>query len=260
MIIDCHVHCGELDDSAPQTYEEIAPEFDEAGLDGAVCFSPVMEIYDRYSLDSRDDEYWQNRRRHSREYLRSLKNKARRIYPFHFVWNDFDTSDLEQYCGIKWHRHGNEPEYHYDDPKCARMIDAIREQGFAILLEETYENTLRFVDGMGKGIPFIIPHLGHMNGGFRRFLNENFWERENTYADMSSELPELNEIREFIDRYGPHRLLYGSDYPFSTPLARKKKIMELNLPAADEELIFSGNIMRLLKNVEGEGVGGYHGL
>ena len=58
MIIDCHVHCGELDDSAPQAYEDIAPRFDEAGVDAAVCFSPVMEIYDRYNPDFRDDEYW----------------------------------------------------------------------------------------------------------------------------------------------------------------------------------------------------------
>jgi hypothetical protein len=249
MIIDCHVHCGELDNSAPQTYEKIASEFDQAGLDGAVCFSPVMEIYDRYDPDFNDNEYWRNRRRHSREYLCSLGNKRHKIYPFHFVWNDFDTSNLEQYCGIKWHRHGNEPEYHYDDPQCVRMLDAIREQGFAILLEETYENTLRLVDGMGKEIPFIIPHLGHMNGGFRRFFDDDFWKRENTYADMSSEIPSPNEIREFIHRYGPHRLLYGSDYPFSTPSARKRKILGLNLPPEDEELIFSGNIMRLLRNV-----------
>lgn len=250
MIIDCHVHCGELDNSAPQTYEDIAPRLDEAGVDGAVCFSPVMEIYDRFDPDFQDNEYWQKRREHSREYLCSLRNRTNhRIYPFHFVWNDFDTSNLERYCGIKWHRHANEPEYNYDSPECAGMLDAIREQGFVILLEETYGNTLRLVDGIGKGIPFIIPHLGYLNGGIRRLLNEDFWKRENTYADMSSETSSAAEIKEFIDRYGPHRLLYGSDYPFSTSLARKKVIEELNLPAADEELIFSGNIMRLLKNV-----------
>lgn len=248
MIIDCHVHCGELDDSAPQAYEAIAPRFDEAGVDGAVCFSPVMEIYDRLNPGFHDNEHWQIRRRRSREYLCSLRNKPHTIYPFYFVWNDFDTSGLEQYCGIKWHRHKNEPKYHYDDPKCARMIEAIREHGFTILLEETYENTLRLVDGMGKGIPFIIPHLGNMNGGIHRLLNEDFWKRENTYADMSSS-PSVYEIKQFIDRYGSHRLLYGSDYPFATPIKCKEKILALNLSSADEELIFAGNIMRLLKNV-----------
>lgn len=249
MIIDCHVHCGELDDSAPQAYEDIAPRFDEAGVDAAVCFSPVMEIYDRYNPDFRDDEYWRSRRRHSRRYLCSLKGARHRIYPFYFVWNDFDTSELADYCGIKWHRHAYEPEYHYDDPKCGEMIEAIREHGFVILLEETYENMVRLVDGMGKGIPFIIPHLGGLNGGIRRLLNEDFWRRENTYADISAGIAGVAEIKEFIDRYGPHRLLYGSDYPFSTSLACKRTILELGLPPADQELIFSGNIMRLLKNL-----------
>lgn len=252
MIIDCHVHCGELDDSAPQAYEQIAPRFEEAGVSAAVCMSPVMEIYDRYDPGFRDDAHWQKRREHSRRYLCSLKNTPHRIYPFYFVWNDFDTSFLDNYCGIKWHRHAFEPEYLYDDPKCEKMIEAIREQGFVILLEETYENTIRMVDDMARGIPFIIPHLGALNGGIRRFLDEDFWKRADTYTDISANVASVGEIREFLERYGPHRLLYGSDYPFSTPLACKRKILELGLPSADEELIFSGNILRLLKNTPQE--------
>lgn len=234
----------------PQAYEDIAIELDDAGVDAAVCFSPVMEIYDRYNREFRDDEYWQKRRSHSRKYLCSLKNARHRIYPFYFVWNDFDTSELSNYCGIKWHRHASEPPYHYDDPKCVSMLEAIREHGFVILLEETYENTLRLVDGIGKGIPFIIPHLGYLNGGIRRLLDEDFWKRKNTYADMSADCASVDELKEFISRYGPHRLLYGSDYPFSTPLVCKRRIWELNLPPADEELIFHGNILSLLKNTE----------
>ena len=248
LIIDSHVHCGELDDSAPQAYEDIAPKFDEAGVNGAVCFSPVMEIYDRYDPDFRDDEHWRRRRESSRRYLCSLKNAAHRVYPFHFVWNDFDSSELDNVCGVKWHRHENEPKYHYDAPRCEAMLAAIRERGLVIVLEEEYENTLRLVDEMGKGITFIIPHLGNMNGGFRRLLDEDFWKRENTYADMSANSPGVDQIKAFLDRYGPHRLLYGSDYPFAAPLMCKEKVLGLNLPAADEELIFSGNIMRLLKN------------
>jgi hypothetical protein len=237
-VIDCHVHCGCLDDSAPQAYEHIAPLFEEASVEAAVCFSPVMEIYDRHDPDFRDNE----------EYLLGLRDAGRPVYPFHFVWNDFDTSELDSYCGIKWHRHPDEPTYRYEDPRCAEMLDAIRERGFVVLLEETYENTLRLVDEMGKGIPFIIPHLGHMNGGTRRFLDDDFWRRENTYADMSAGSCSAAELREFVDRYGAHRLLYGSDYPFSTPLKCKQLILDLNLPPDAEKLVFGENVMRLLKN------------
>jgi len=250
VIIDCHVHCGALDNTVPQRYEDIAPEFDEAGVDAAVCFSPVAEIYDRRGRGPRDEEYWQQRRDESRRYLCSLKNQRHQIYPFYFVWNDFDASELSSYCGIKWHRHWDEPEYHYDDPRCEKMLDAIREQGFAILVEETYDNMIRLVDAMGKGIPFIIPHLGFLNGGIRRLLDEDFWSRENTYADMSADCASIAELQEFVSRYGAHKLLYGSDYPFATPIECKEKVLALNLPSADEELVFSGNILRLLRNAD----------
>jgi len=250
MLIDCHVHCGRLDDSAPQNYDDIAPYFDEAKLDGAVCFSPVMEIYDRHDPDFEDNDYWQQRRTSSRRYLCTLGNKRHRIYPFHFVWNDFDTSELEKYCGIKWHRHDNEPKYNYDDPKCTKMIGAIREHGFVVLLEEEYDNTMRFVDDIAAGMPVIIPHLGALNGGVRRLLGEDFWKRENTYADMSAGSTSEDDIRAFLDRYGPHRLLYGSDYPFGNSVISKQKILDLNLPEADQRLIFGENIMRLMKNAD----------
>ena len=85
LIVDSHVHMGRLDDSAPQCYEDIAPIFDEAGVAAAVCTSPVQEIYDRYDPDFVDTPAWQERRASSREYLCSLQDKPRRIYPFYFV-------------------------------------------------------------------------------------------------------------------------------------------------------------------------------
>jgi hypothetical protein len=135
MLIDCHVHCGRQDRSVPQAYEEIAPRFNAAGLDGAVCFSPVREIYDRDDPTFQDTPDWQQRRAASHQYLLSLRNTPHRIYPFCFVWNDFNAAGLSQYCGVKWHRHANEPEYHYDDPRCGRLLGAIQELGLAVVLE-----------------------------------------------------------------------------------------------------------------------------
>ena len=250
LTVDCHVHCGRLDDSAQQAYEDVAPMFDRAQLDAAVCFSPVMEIYDRHDPDFRDSRDWRRRRASSRRYLLDLKNRRHRIHPFYFVWNDFDTSELDLYCGIKWHRHPDEPVYNYEDPRCAGMIEAIRERGFVVLLEEEHENAMRFVDDIGSGIPVIVPHLGRLNGGFERLMEEDFWRRPNAYADMSAGSTEERDIKTFLDRYGPERLLYGSDYPFGDSVTSKQKILSLGLPEADERLIFGGNVMRLLKHVE----------
>ncbi len=250
MIIDCHVHCGVDDASVPQAYEDILPLFLEADLDAVVCFSPVMEIYDRNDPHFVDTPAWKEQRQRSRQYLTTLADKPVPVLPFYFVWNDFDTSTLSDYCGIKWHRHAREPDYHYGCPACTAMLDAIRDMGFAVLIEEEYRNTLRFVDELAPGVPVIIPHLGRLNGGFEQLLADDFWARPHTYADMSAAAVTVDECRRFLDRYGPERLLFGSDYPFGRSPDSKATILELNLPAADEELVFSGNIRRLLKNTE----------
>ena len=254
-IVDAHVHCGTMDteiNNLSQVYEDIAPHFDEAGVNAAVCFSPVMEIYDRHTPDFQDNDFWRARRKQSREYLLGLKGRdlPHTIYPFYFVWNDFDADGIDGYCGIKWHRHVNEPIYHYDDPACARMIDAIRERDYVVLIEEGYEETMRFVDELAEGIPIIIPHLGYLNGSFDRLFAEDFWNRPNTYADLSggSAIKAPENPRKFLDRYGPERLLFGSDYPCAMPIQHVQMLDGLNLPDADRELICNGNIMRLLRN------------
>ena len=170
-----------------------------------------------------------------------------KVYPFYFVWNDYDTSRLDGHCGIKWHRHANEPTYNCDDPRCQAFIDEVRARGIPILIEEEYENTLRFVDEMAQGMPIIIPHMGYLNGGVKRLLDEDFWRRPNTYADMSGGTAcRAEDVKRFLDRYGPERMLFGSDYPCCMPLRSKNKIGELGLPDADLRLIYSENVLRLI--------------
>ncbi|OVE81903.1 hypothetical protein BVY04_02125 [bacterium M21] len=248
LIIDAHIHCGLQDQADPQAYEDIAPMLDEVGASGAVFIPPVAEIYNRSKTPSfHDEEYWTERRKNAREYLFSLTEKKHRIFPFYFVWNDFDTSDLDRSCGIKWHRHSSEPEYEYDTPGCVRMFDAIRERELPVLLEEEQHNMMRVIEALGERVPIIIPHLGELNGGFYKLLSEDLWSRPNLYADMSSFFLSAGDVETFIERYGPEKLIYGSDYPFGTSTHSKETILEAVQGRADQELIFSGNILRILK-------------
>jgi hypothetical protein len=69
------------------------------------------------------------------------------VIPYYFIWNDFDLEGLApEHKGIKWHRHADEPPYHYDDPRCARAIEGIRLRRMPICLEEELGSTLRFVN------------------------------------------------------------------------------------------------------------------
>jgi len=247
-ILDCHIHCGVIDASARQSYEDIAPLLAEVGASEAVCFSPVAEIYDRDNPNFEDTPEWVRRRKASRDYLCHLSRPDLVIYPFHFVWNDFDISDLDRFCGIKWHRHMREPKYHYEKEACRQMVTAIRERQFAVILEEEFGNTLRFIRDLAAGVPVIIPHLGELNGGFGQLHREGVWKLPNVFADLSCDLVSSHLIRRFLDNYGPEKLIFGSDYPFGTPRSRFDDIDVLGLPDADRQLILRDNMRRLLKN------------
>ena len=255
-ILDAHCHCGRQDLDPPQDYETIAALHRAAGVEATWMFPPVYEVYDRYDADFTDDPAWQARRKRAGDYLLGLSAQGitPRVFPFFFVWNDFDLDALKAapYRGIKWHRHPDEPVYHYDDPRCRAILDWIAERQLPITLEESFENTLRFLDELAPEAVVVIPHCGHLNGGFHRLHRLGIWARPHVYADTSaSPSHDPDVLRTFLDAYGPAKLLYGSDYPFDTPAACLAAIRDLGLPPADEALILAGNALRLIGETTG---------
>ena len=147
-VIDAHAHCGVLDRSVPQSFEEYRQQTGRTEIGGAALFSPVLEIYDRYDRNFTDTAAWQDRRRLSNTYLLSLNTADLNVYPYFFIWNDFAIEQLtEGHCGVKWHRHAGEPVYHYDNPKCRAALAEIRRRKLPVVLEEEFDNTRRFVQG-----------------------------------------------------------------------------------------------------------------
>ena len=250
-ILDAHVHCGRQDLDPPQDYDTIAALHGAANVDAAWMFPPVLEVYARHNPDFYDDADWQARRTRAGDYLLGLAALpiAPRVFPFFFVWNDFDLDTLKAnpFRGIKWHRHPDEPVYHYDDPRCRAILDWITERRLPITLEEAFDNTMKFLDELAPDAVVVIPHLGNLNGGFERLHGLGIWKRPNVYAD-SSAWPSRNPaaLRTFLDAYGPDKLLYGSDYPFDDPAFCLQAIRDLGLPPADEALILAGNALRLI--------------
>lgn len=97
------------------------------------------------------------------------------VISYFFIWNDFAVDQLKpQHRGIKWHRHSDEPVYHYDDPKCLKAIDEIRRRKMPVVLEEENKNTIRFIKEIAVGVRVIIPHLGLLNGGSQGLALEFF--------------------------------------------------------------------------------------
>jgi len=206
-----------------------------------------MEVYDRHDPGFSDDDGWRARRERANHYLLDLSRRdiCPRVYPFLFVWNDFRIDELDAgFLGIKWHRHWNEPPYHYDDPSCAAMIDAIRERGLPVLIEEEFEHTLRFLD-LAPDIRVCIPHIGNLNGGYEALKAAGVWERPNIFTDLSPG-GRIEITQQYVDDYGPERLMFGSDYPFGKPGKALQNFSSVRMAEDDRKLVLSENVLRFI--------------
>ncbi len=247
-VIDAHAHCGVIDRSMSQSFEAYARQLAGTDIRGVALFSPVLEIYDRYDFHFTDTPAWRLRRQKSNAYLLSLDPAELTVFPYFFIWNDFAVEQLTAaHCGIKWHRHAGEPVYCYDDTKCRAAVDEIRRRNLPVVLEEEFDNTIRFVLELVEGVTVIIPHLGLLNGGFQSIAEAGLWERKNVWADTA--LASEYEIREYLRRYGHSRLLFGSDFPFGSPSAELRKVRSLGLDPEVEAAVLSNNFLRLQAGV-----------
>jgi len=247
-IIDSHVHCGVMDTSMAQTFNDYLNEAAGTDIVAAAMFSPVLEIYDRFDYHFADTPEWRQRREKSNANLLSLGAPEFSVYPYFFIWNDFAVEQLnDSHCGIKWHRHAGEPEYAYDDPKCLVALDEIRRRNLPIVLEEEFGKTLRFIKELAQGITVIIPHLGLLNGGYEALDKAGIWKLGNVWADTA--LASAYEVKAYLNSYGHKRLMFGSDFPFGSPASELLKIQRLNLDAVAESALLSANFLRMQSRI-----------
>jgi uncharacterized protein len=245
QIIDSHLHCG--CQHVSWLWEGLRPLLVGAGIQGAGLIPPVEDIYDRFDPDFTDAPAWQACRRRAHRYLLDLSDPDIAIHRYFFVWNDFAWEDLEpEFVAVKWHRHANEPQYQYDAPRCREFLEAVQVRGLPILLEETLNNTLFFLEKLvPEGVPVIIPHLGGLNGGYLALHQAGVWGLPQVYADTA--LASSREIEGYLGRYGHSRLMFGSDYPFSNPAYELEKVRRLNLPREQAQAVLGDTFSRLCR-------------
>ena len=244
-IIDAHAHCGIQDRFPPQSFEDYKSLVNGSGIDTVVMFSPVLEIYNRFDPNFIDSDEYRQMRKKSNEHLLTIGHPDLKVIPYFFIWNDFAVDQLtDRHKGIKWHRHSDEPVYHYDDPRCRQAIEEIRRRKMPVVLEEEFDNTLRFINEIAPEVTVIIPHLGLLNGGYEAFTENGIWERSNVYTDTA--LAPQSVIADYINTYGCEQILFGSDFPFGDPKNELFKLLRLPIPETKQEMILSKNLKRLL--------------
>jgi hypothetical protein len=212
-----------------------------SGVDGAVVFAFPEDIY--RMQDFPDGRFAANR------YVLEACEEHPHLYPFYFVWKDYlIPPDLDRYCGIKWHRHPDEPKYDYSDARCEEFLSLIRERQLPVLLEEEFKPTEHFIE-RNPDINVIIPHMGERNGG--TFKMKAFFDNPRVYFDTSTS--SQFEIGWMLELVGPQRILFGSDIsgthaPFyNFPWIELLKIEGLGLKKDEMEMVCSANLLRILR-------------
>jgi hypothetical protein len=238
LVLDAHAHCG-----LTLPFTDLIREWESGNIGGGVVFSPVEEIYDRHNWRFIDSEEYRKSRRRVHKYLLEIA-AGKQIYPYFFVWNDFSPVP-EEFLGVKWHRHPNEPVYQYKSPQCDAAIEQICARHLPVVLEEEFANTLDFVRRIAERTIVVIPHMGGLNGGYSRLKNIGVFENPKVWVDTS--LSSVREIADFVESYGTDRMMFGSDYPFGIPSREKEKVLQV-LSGNDLRAVLGKNLQKLLEN------------
>lgn len=110
-----------------------------------------------------------------------------------------------------------------------------------------YSKPRRLVNMAKKypGVNFIAAHFG----GYQCWDDAHLYcGLNNVYFDTCSSLPfiDTKTARKLIDLLGADRFLFGTDFPMWDAKAELERFNAIPLTAQEKEMIFSGNIKRLL--------------
>ena len=242
LIIDCHCHAGKgdgltgpWDTAAP--LEKYLRRAAQSGIDRTVLFAA---FHSDYAVANR-------------EVARIVASRPKRFYGFAFVHPIHDRGRVyplvkvavQQYgfCGIKVHR--------YD----ARITREICETARAFALPVLYDvmGEVSVVELLATEYPevvFIIPHLGSFGDDWKAqvALIDHLVRHPNIYTDTAG-IRRFDLLEQAAQRAGAQKILFGSDGPWLHPGVELAKVRALNLSRADEQLVLSGNFLRLIAPV-----------
>ena len=148
--------------------------------------------------------------------------------------------------------HPDFQRFHIDDPKMIRIYELAGEDlPMLFHVGDPYQD-YSAPKRLGK-VMDMMPHLkviaAHL-GGYRAWEEgrRHLVGRENLWLDSSSTIGYLSveEAKKIIMTHGCDKVLWGSDYPARKHQGAIEDIRQLNLSAAEEELIFHRNAEKLL--------------
>lgn|GEM_PF-171848 len=142
-------------------------------------------------------------------------------------------------CGIKVHRH--------DGRITREVMDVARRFRLPVLYDVMGDASgIELLAGQYPDVSIIVPHLGSFADDWRAHLavTDQLVRHPSVYADTSG-VRRFDLLAAAVRRAGPAKILFGTDGPWLHPALELEKIRALGLPRRQEDLILSGNWLRV---------------
>ena len=190
-------------------------------------------------------------------FLAKLGSEDDNIIPFMTMHQDFDSKaeELDRALkmglrGVKMH-HDNQM-VNADDPRFFELYAQAERRGVPVTLHTgdyrfNYTHPMRILHIKEK-FPKLRINAAHMGGWSIPFLGTEILAGKDVYVDTSSSLYFIGVegMRYLIDKYGADRVMFGSDFPMSSPNAELEFLLRLGLKDSDIEKICYKNVLEFL--------------
>jgi len=138
-----------------------------------------------------------------------------------------------------------------DEPAALDMYRAIARAGLPVLFhmgDDRFDYSApERLTNLIRQVPDLVAIAAHF-GGWRAWERSyNHVQPENVFYDTSSSLAFLGKERalEFLDHFGAHRFLFGTDFPMWTPKEELAYFLDLDLDSRTQSQILFGNFEKL---------------
>ncbi len=157
--------------------------------------------------------------------------------------------------GVKLHP--DFQKFTIDDEKMLPVYREIARLGLPVLMHMgddryDYSRPLHLASLMRK-VPDLVCIAAHF-GGWGRWdeAYEVLVPSERLYFDTSSALMRLSRdgALKMVEKFGVERFMFGTDFPIWEPTAEVKRVLDLGLTEKENEMLFSGNFIRLFGEIE----------
>lgn len=156
--------------------------------------------------------------------------------------------------GIKFH--SDMQKFDIDDPMLYPIYEEIGKQGLPVLLHMgddryDYSAPARMVK-VAMDFPEVTFIGAHFGGYLRWHESINNPKLENVYYDTSSALAfmKAGDPEKFIDKFGPDRFFFGTDFPMWDTKGELERFMSLKLDDEVKQMILHDNFARVFGIVD----------